>query len=224
MRRAACTETAELQAILALKIGADGRFGAAEDRRQEAERTGSDGRTTAKGTASLKSASWPPAAACRRIFGSDKCCRGWSASWRLRASRSSDDERRRRSRARAAPGGAPTRALHIILGAAINNPGLAESVRRLNEVSIGWIAEALRRGIATGAIRPDIDVDAEAVMITAFHRGSASYKLVTPTFPIQAVTEIYIVELNRRLLIKAAPQPARRAAAKPAGKKATRPK
>jgi len=93
----------------------------------------------------------------------------------------------------------PSRALPVIIGAALVNPGLAKSVKTLNDAGIKWVADVLRSGVNEGSIRADINPYAEAAAITAFHRGCTMYYMVDPTFPMHKVTETFIAELQTRL-------------------------
>lgn len=97
-----------------------------------------------------------------------------------------------------------SRALPVIIGAALVNPGLAASVKTLNDAGIDWIADVLRVGIASGHIRADIDPYCEAAAITATHRGLTLYYMLDPDFPIEKVMTNFIAELDKRLTIKPA--------------------
>jgi AcrR family transcriptional regulator len=84
------------------------------------------------------------------------------------------------------------RALHVILGASLTRPELAEAVQSLNRRGRDFFADQIRYGVENGEIRPDVDPDECAVGIFAFLRGTVLAYLMNADFSLKNVGEQFI--------------------------------
>jgi AcrR family transcriptional regulator len=92
------------------------------------------------------------------------------------------------------------RALPVLLGGALNRPGLAEQIAAVNRLAVGEVERQIRYGIEQGRIRADIDVLSEAMMILAGLRGAISLWLMDPDkVRLEALRDTYIASLRRSL-------------------------
>jgi AcrR family transcriptional regulator len=92
-----------------------------------------------------------------------------------------------------------TRALMVVLGAAVVHEGLSDAVRELDRTTLSWIAGELNRGILEGSIRKDIDVNFEAASITAFSRGLINLYIHDRSLNVVANMDYILEEIRGRL-------------------------
>jgi hypothetical protein len=65
------------------------------------------------------------------------------------------------------------------------------------QAAVGIVADAIRRGQASGRYRPDLDPAAKAVEILAFVNGMETAWLLDPSIPLAAVFKGYTESLAR---------------------------
>jgi hypothetical protein len=90
------------------------------------------------------------------------------------------------------------RAFHEVLNAALNRPSLAPFIARLDAESAAGFAHNIRSAIRRGEIRPDVDPDAEGVLILAALRGVMRQWLIAPEkVDLAALKREFIAGLRR---------------------------
>jgi AcrR family transcriptional regulator len=82
-----------------------------------------------------------------------------------------DDNRRSVSR---------LRAFHEVLNAALNRPALAPAIAQLDQESAAGFVHHIRAAIRRGEISPDVDSEAQGVLILATLRGVMRQWLIAP--------------------------------------------
>jgi len=82
-----------------------------------------------------------------------------------------DDNRRSVSR---------LRAFHEVLNAALNRPALAPAIAQLDQESAAGFVHHIRAAIRRGEISPDVDPEAQGVLILATLRGVMRQWLIAP--------------------------------------------
>ncbi len=94
----------------------------------------------------------------------------------------------------------PVRAFHAVLAAALHAPEIAKAVADANRVSAHEIADAIRAGISSGEVRPDVDPDLEGVLILAGLRGLVAQWLADPEgVDLPRLRRGFVASLKRRL-------------------------
>jgi AcrR family transcriptional regulator len=102
-------------------------------------------------------------------------------------------------RARSDPVGA--RALVVLLGEGLNNELVADRLAELNARSAGAFEADLAAAVAAGEVRPDIDVEAQAILILATLRGAVSQWLLAPdAIDLGAISAAFVAALRRSLV------------------------
>lgn len=91
------------------------------------------------------------------------------------------------------------RALQILFAQALVQPGLRQTIARLNAQGMANIEAEIRAGIAAGNIRPDVDVSHHAAVIYSFLRGQMHFATLDPSFEEVAVAEEFIGTIRERL-------------------------
>lgn len=92
-----------------------------------------------------------------------------------------------------------TRALHRVLAKALDNAGLAALLTKLNRRSRDGFGFEITAGVASGAIRKDVDVESLAVIILATLRGVNALCLLDPGIDQAAVRRTFVDMLRRSL-------------------------
>lgn len=94
-----------------------------------------------------------------------------------------------------------TRALYVMIGEAAGSPPeLQAALNAHQESARKMIGRTLRDGIERGHIRPDIDVEAQAVVIFSVVRGVGFQAVMDPnSFDVAAVTAQAVADLERAL-------------------------
>jgi AcrR family transcriptional regulator len=94
------------------------------------------------------------------------------------------------------------RAFHAVLGSALKQARLSESIAELNRSSIEAFAQSIRRGQQAGTIRQDVDPVAEAALVLAGLRGIMTQWLIDPTHvDLHAIEAAMRASLRRALTI-----------------------
>jgi AcrR family transcriptional regulator len=102
-------------------------------------------------------------------------------------------------RARSDPVGA--RALVVLLGEGLNNELVADRLAELNARSAGAFEADLAAAVAAGEVRPDINVEAQAILILATLRGAVSQWLLAPdAIDLSAISAAFVAALRRSLV------------------------
>jgi AcrR family transcriptional regulator len=92
------------------------------------------------------------------------------------------------------------RAFHTVLTAAYHTPSIVETVAKLNQNTRAAIVHGLRAGIATGQVRPDIDLDRYAVQALGVLRGLVAQWLIDPdAIDLERIGEGFVVDLQQNL-------------------------
>ncbi len=90
------------------------------------------------------------------------------------------------------------RALHTVLGSALHNPAIADTVVKLNRDAVKAVEVAVRAGITNGEIRRSIDVDAWSVLILSSMRGIVTQCLIDPDHvDIPSLRNNFVAALKR---------------------------
>lgn len=92
-----------------------------------------------------------------------------------------------------------SRALGMLIAEATIRPGLQDAIARLNEQGTARLRNELQAGIATGTVRPGIDIDTHARTIFAFLRGQMSFANADPHFDPALLSEAFIALLEAGL-------------------------
>lgn len=92
------------------------------------------------------------------------------------------------------------RALHTVLGGALHNPAIADTVVKLNRDAVKSVEVALRAGVANGDIRRSVDIDAWAVLILSSMRGVVTQCLIDPDrLDVPSLRNNFVAALKRTL-------------------------
>jgi AcrR family transcriptional regulator len=100
----------------------------------------------------------------------------------------------------AASGAHGSRALQVVIVEALREQALLTAMAAVTDRSVGRIAANIRRGVALGNIRPDIDVKVQAQIILATLRMATMQWMIDPEhIDIVATRDTFVANLRRAL-------------------------
>lgn len=102
----------------------------------------------------------------------------------------------------AAAGSQNSRALLVVIAESMREPALLPAMTAVTDRSVGRIAANIRRGIALGNIRADIDVQVQAQIILATLRTAVMQWMIDPDhIDLAATRDAFVANLRRALAV-----------------------
>ena len=94
----------------------------------------------------------------------------------------------------------PLRAFNAVLGSGLTQPTITASIAELNRVSIAAFAAGMRKCVAQGEMRSDIDPTAQATLLISQLRGVMTQWLIDPQHvDLDAIKAALLENLRRSL-------------------------